>query len=778
MALSHEEIRRLASTLRKQSPEDRELFVKILRTEDVLPGLRELPEEELKEFLDLLPAALAEELRKALAGVEIPPELIDEILRGNCVLFLGAGVSFEAGMPSSQQLVRALGYDPNNVPLTIAAQQFETKQGRTELCTIIKREFEIADKRKKSGSYQFIANIPKLNSLIITTNYDRLLEEALKREKKTPLTICREAELPSTTGQPHVIVKLHGDIDQSETVVITQGDYARLAARLREPGGFGGFLATILSTRIVIFVGFSMADEDFRLIRDFITTRMIDFVGRRTLKPPYAIMPWGEAEAKVLESQLNIKVIRGEAKDFFAAIFRRTSEFLNREDELREVCEVRKEPFVEIVGPAGSGKTMLLSGIETFYRIQRGFNLIVSIALEEKETPQMLSRRLADQYKLSLDKLEDDLRGTLVLFTFDGTERAPEAVRWLERELLPRLRRIWTTDLHTDLELGSGRVIFAGRQHFLWQSVTRFHLYSLILTPFPHGAVEDMAGKYYFLFRREMPSALEKKRIAQAILSLTGTGHAGFIKTVLYKITDDKKLPKEQYPSAADLVRYIEEHTDEFLEWKLVPQLNNEILKGAEEPILRSLEDVICVFRRLNNSILTSLPQRGLDQYGVDETWFTKPDALLRALDSLHILSKPDARSPMYRLDPVVGFLLSAWLRRKNSGELYRKDHEVALDICDEGVQRTPNHFQLAYALEGLYHLQCLREIGASQVELADKARQYLGQLRGAENGKALAMQWKDVVMEDPDLRWKVEEEARRLDRTPEEREEWLAKVY
>jgi hypothetical protein len=744
--------------------------------------LRQFSEEEQKELLDLLPPAMTRELHEVLTEkVEMPSELIDEILKENCVLFLGAGIPLEAGMPSSEELVRTLDYDPDKIPLTIAAQLFESKKGRSELYDRIKEKFEEAANfaKPERASYPFITSISQLNSLIVTTNYDKLLEKAL--EKKTPLTISRGADLPLMIGRPHVIVKLHGDIDQPDTLIITQGDYARLAARLHEPGGFGSFLATLLATRRVIFVGFSMADEDFRLVREFIATRMIDDIGRSTLKPAYAVLPWEEEEIRVLEKQLNIKVIRGKAGDFFAAVFRRTSEFLNRKQELRQVCEVHGEkPFVEIVGPAGSGKTMLLKGIETFYQIKQGFSRIVPIELEEDETPEGLLGRMAERYNLDVGKIGEEsgrraeklvatVRGT-VLFTFDRTERAPTAVRWVERELLPRLRKMWADGL------GTGRVIFAGRQPFLWQPTTRLHLYLLALTPFLDDAVEEMVEKYFFLFRREMLLPLEKKRIAQATRSLTGTGHAGFIKTILGEIA---QLPKEQYPSPADLVRYIEEHTNELLEQRLVPQLKEEILKGAEEPILRPLEDVLCVFRVLNTSILTSLPQRGLDQFGVDESRFIQqPDQLLRDLMSLHLLKGPDARSPMYRLDPVVGFLLSLWLRRRKP-ELYRKDHEVALIIWDEGIQRTTNHFQLAYALEGLYHLQCLREIEASQEKLADKTKYYLGQLRSAEKDlKALAIQLKEMILEDNDLRWKVEEEARRFAPKTEEREKLVGNVY
>jgi len=783
MALSREDIQRLAFMLRSQSPEGRALLLKTMPPDDALKILREFSEREQGEILDLLPAALAQELRQALAErVEIPSELIDEIQRGNCVLFLGAGVSFDAGMPSSQQLIRALGYDPNTVSLPTAAQRFEDERGRTALGNVVKREFEVATRFVQLGSYPFIVNIPQLSSLIVTTNYDKLLEKAFEQEEKTPQVVCREPELPLMAGQPSTIVKLHGDIDQPDTLVITQGDYQRLATRLREPAGFGSFLASLLSTRTVVFVGFSMADEDFRLIRDFVASRMIDAAGRRTLRTHYAVMPWGEKEASVLETQANVKVIRGKAGDFFAAVFRRTSEFLNRMQELRQVCEVQKRPFVEVVGHAGAGKTMLLKGVETHYRIRQGFNLIVSIALEENETAERLLWRLADRYKLDSGAREEDLerrierlvagvRGTSVLFAFDQTERAPEVVRWLEQMLMPRLRDIWAEGL------GSGRVIFAGRQPFSWQPITRLHLDLLTLTPFQQDAVEEMVRKYYILIRGETSTPRERKRLAEAILRLAGTGHAGFIKTVLDEITDVKKLPKERYPSAADLIRYIEEHASELIEQKLVPQLRDEILKGAEEAVLRPLQDVLCVFHRLNSAILRNLPQKGLAQYNVDESVFTRPDELLEALKRLHILGGPEPRSLMYRLDPVVGFLLAMWLKIREPA-LYRKDHEVALAVCDEGVQRASNSFQLAYALEGLYHLQCLREIGASQEELADRGRQYLSQLRSTEDTKALAIRWKEMVLEDPDLRWKVEEEARRVSTNLEERDRYLARVY
>ena len=89
MAISSEEIQRLVPILREASPQKRAQFVRDLRMENAVTILRQFSEEEQKELLDLLPPAMTRELHEVLTEkVEMPSELIDEILKENCVLFL------------------------------------------------------------------------------------------------------------------------------------------------------------------------------------------------------------------------------------------------------------------------------------------------------------------------------------------------------------------------------------------------------------------------------------------------------------------------------------------------------------------------------------------------------------------------------------------------------------------------------------------------------------------------------------------------------------------
>ncbi len=467
-------------------------------------------------------------------------------------------------------------------------------------------------------------------------------------------------------------------------------------------------------------------------------------------------------------------------------MFRKTNEFLNRTQELRAICDVQKEPFVQVLGYAGSGKSMLLKGIASYSQLKQGYNRVVFVELEQDDAPEDVLLRMSHEAKVDigsgpgatsneagkylargLDRLVAGVRGTSALFVFDQIERSPLAVAWLEKELLPKLRHLWAE------RGGSGRVILAGRQGFAWQPVTRLNLFSLTLSPFHQETVEEMVRKYHLLVRQETLTPLERKRIAAAILRITGTGHAGFIKSVLDTIYG---LSKERYPAAIDLVHYLDEHGNELIEMHLIPQMKKTILAASDPSVIRILEDVICVFRRMNGSILSGLRGKGLVSFQVDETWFDRSKELLRELEDMGILLRPGKHSPMYSLDPVVGFLLASWLQRRHP-ELYRKASEVAYTIFDESMQTAGSAFQLAYASEALYHTQCLRVIGGSKRELREEARCYLRRLADADS-QALAMQWHDVTLSDTDLWTKIREEAYMMAAGMNSEDERLAEVY
>lgn len=103
--------------------------------------------------------------------------------------------------------------------------------------------------------------------LLFTTNYDELIEAAYL-DAGRPLRVsiteaqfkARRAEKP----QRH-LVKLHGSIDQPDTIVLTRLDYARARADRTE---MLSSLRSEMADTAFLFVGFSLSDPNFNLIHD------------------------------------------------------------------------------------------------------------------------------------------------------------------------------------------------------------------------------------------------------------------------------------------------------------------------------------------------------------------------------------------------------------------------------------------------------------------------------------------------------------------------------
>lgn len=111
--------------------------------------------------------------------VDIPLELSESLKKGECVLFVGAGLS--EGLPTWKELMEPLaeelGLNPDeakNKDPRIIASWYENKFERSKL------EEKIVSRLKKdvplTKTHEIISKIPL--KAIVTTNYDHLLEKA------------------------------------------------------------------------------------------------------------------------------------------------------------------------------------------------------------------------------------------------------------------------------------------------------------------------------------------------------------------------------------------------------------------------------------------------------------------------------------------------------------------------------------------------------------------------------------------------------------------------
>jgi hypothetical protein len=249
-------------------------------------------------------------------SMAIPLELLEQLERGNVVLLCGAGISVsEDGLPSGQQLAvelaQRLGQSNIGRSLPTMAESYEIKFGRHSLIAYLTER--IGDPRfLPLLTHQLIAELPV--NVIITTNWDNLLEEALRQVRKPFIKVVQDVDVSYAAQDKTLLVKLHGSIEQKDSIVAASDDFYNVFARLPETTNL---IRGYFATRTLLFLGFGLADEDFkRLYLDVV--RNLGMHKRRA----YAVQLNPGASTIEYWQEKNIEVIVADAAEFLETLKR------------------------------------------------------------------------------------------------------------------------------------------------------------------------------------------------------------------------------------------------------------------------------------------------------------------------------------------------------------------------------------------------------------------------------------------------------------------------
>jgi hypothetical protein len=101
---------------------------------------------------------------------------------------------------------------------------------------------------------------------IITTNYDHLIEDVNNPNVSKYTVIKKDNELLYKTGNRYII-KMHGDIDDVENIVLREDDYLNYSQNhtLLET-----YIKSLLIDKTFLFVGYSLNDNNLKLIMSYI----------------------------------------------------------------------------------------------------------------------------------------------------------------------------------------------------------------------------------------------------------------------------------------------------------------------------------------------------------------------------------------------------------------------------------------------------------------------------------------------------------------------------
>lgn len=199
-------------------------------------------------------------------------DLIKLIRDGKVILFAGAGLSMNLGLPSWSQLIdfiaAEMGYDTNIFSsygdYLSLSEYYSLKKGSIgPLRSWMDREWHKGIDITTSKIHK---NIVELNfPIIYTTNYDRWLEYSYDafKSKDSYTKIVRVSDIPNIDNNKTQIVKFHGDFDVEDSIVLTETHYFE---RLNFETALDIKLRADALGKSLLFIGYSLSDINLRLL--------------------------------------------------------------------------------------------------------------------------------------------------------------------------------------------------------------------------------------------------------------------------------------------------------------------------------------------------------------------------------------------------------------------------------------------------------------------------------------------------------------------------------
>lgn len=260
------------------------------------------------------------EARREARGTPEPPlgvepehatALEGALLAREGVLFVGAGLSLGTGLPDWGELIGKLagdlGIKSQDLNYLDLAQWYRERFGPERLAQVIQQTYGRPGALPTLAHYLLLA-LPV--RLVLTTNYDELLELTLTALKRFPMKVVQQRDVTQIgTGQGTYVIKLHGDAARAEEIVLSRDDYDEF---FDSRPAMASLLEGLLLNRTFFFVGYSLRDPNFRQIYSRIA-RML----RDAARPAFATSfetasEWGSYLVKQWrEKQLHLLTMNG-----------------------------------------------------------------------------------------------------------------------------------------------------------------------------------------------------------------------------------------------------------------------------------------------------------------------------------------------------------------------------------------------------------------------------------------------------------------------------------
>lgn len=183
--------------------------------------------------------------------------------RNKLVVFVGAGISIPAGLPSwaeaIEEIQSKLGEGFQESDFLKVPQYYYNEHGKNNYTALMRKVFKFGKKLYPRPIHRKILDFR--TQYIITTNYDTLLENAaIERNVIMDIIACDKDISYGIAGKK--LIKMHGDFEH-DNFVLKEDDYLRYSMNFRL---IETYIKALIAGNIVLFIGYSFNDPDLKQI--------------------------------------------------------------------------------------------------------------------------------------------------------------------------------------------------------------------------------------------------------------------------------------------------------------------------------------------------------------------------------------------------------------------------------------------------------------------------------------------------------------------------------
>jgi hypothetical protein len=226
------------------------------------------------------------------------PGLVQALRNGECVVFVGAGLSANSGMTGYRELIKKMAdelemgddIEADQEAYLDLAQMYREEKEPAAVVELVKSLFGRASDARPSLAHYLLMGLPV--RFVITTNYDHLLEQCLEALHRSPVRVIDREDVAETGYRDRTyVVKFHGDAERGD-IILSRNDYDSF---FQNRPDMASLLEGLLLNQTFFFIGYSLRDPDFRQIYGKIGAML------RNARQPAYVVTFEAAKPKLRE---------------------------------------------------------------------------------------------------------------------------------------------------------------------------------------------------------------------------------------------------------------------------------------------------------------------------------------------------------------------------------------------------------------------------------------------------------------------------------------------